>query len=322
MRFKSVVILSILSLLLVSCTQKSRTRYVIQGYAQGTTYNIVNVDSTESVTKSEIATLLSEFDLSCSLYNPNSLITKVNAREDSIMDRNIGECVEIAHFLSVESEGMYDITVKPLIEAYGFAASNGVERVNVDSILQFVGFQKIKSHGDTLTLPVGFEIDLNSIAQGYSVDVVSRYFEQKGVENFLVEIGGEVFCRGKNFDNEKWLIGIDKPIDNNFAPGENLQTVISLDSGKGLATSGNYRKYKVVDGERINHTINPITGKSVETNLLSATVIASSAALADGYGTMLMALGTERAIEYLKKNPQIGAYLVYSVGEDFLIYTQ
>ncbi|MFI3315199.1 MAG: FAD:protein FMN transferase, partial [Rikenellaceae bacterium] len=290
------IITFLICLLSVSCNQEGVKRYVVQGFAQGTTYSIVYVDTKQRVTKNDIAIILSEFDRSCSLFNPNSLINSINARQDSVMDINIKECIELAHFLSDESEGMYDVTVKPLIDAYGFAAANAQKSVNVDSILQFVGYKKIKTLGDTILLPSGVEIDLNSIAQGYSVDKVAELFDQEGIENYLIEIGGEVFCRGKNFEGGKWRIGIDKPIDDNFSPGANLQTIIELDSGRGLATSGNYRRYKIVDGKRINHTICPVTGMSIDNNLLSATVIASTSALADGYGTMLMALGVERAV--------------------------
>ncbi len=321
---KKILLVPFLFLLtLMSCRGERVEKHIIRGFAQGTTYNIVYLDSHQSVNKSDIANILNDFDLSCSLYKETSLLNKINSRESCVMDENIKNCINLSLQISKESDGIYDITVKPLIEAYGFAAKNGLKHVNVDSLIQFVGYEKIKISGDTISLPKGVEIDLNSIAQGYSVDIVSRFFDEKGIENYLVEIGGEIFCRGKNFSGDNWRIGIDKPIDGNINPGENMQTTIPLESGRGLATSGNYRKFHYDEnGERVNHTINPHTGKSATTNLLSSTIIASSAALADGYATMSIAMGAERAIKFFKKHPEIGVYIVYSVGENNLVYEQ
>lgn len=306
-----------------SCNIQNEKKYSIQGYAQGTTYNIIYIDSTQSVTKSDIAQKLSDFDRSCSLYNPISLINRINEATTDTIDNYIKECIEIATRISNESGGMYDITVKPLVEAYGFAAKEGSKEVNVDSLMQYVGYQKLKLEGNILSRPAGVQIDLNSIAQGYSVDVVSAMFDSLGIENYLVEIGGEIFCRGKSSKDKKWSIGIDRPVDGNFTPGQDMQLVMDLESGRGLATSGNYRKFHVSeDGERINHTLDPTTGKSATTNVLSATIIASSAALADGYATTIVALGAEKGIEFLKKHPELGAYIVYSEGNDNLIYEQ
>ncbi|MFI3321960.1 MAG: FAD:protein FMN transferase [Rikenellaceae bacterium] len=308
----------------IGCSESEELKkYTISGFAQGTTYSIVYLDTKESVKKSFISKNLSDFDRSCSLYNPASLINKINSGETDSLDANIENCIQIAEIISKESDGLYDITVKPLVEAYGFAAKEGLESINIDSLMQYVGYQKLSVDSGRLIREKGVEIDLNSIAQGYSVDFIAAKFDSLAIENYLIEIGGEIFCRGKNARGENWNIGIDKPIDGNFSPGENLQTIIALESGRGLATSGNYRKFHIdKDGNRVNHTVNPLTGESSTTQVLSATIIASSAALADGYATAIMAMGVEKGIEFLQSNPQLQAYIVYSEGDENLVFEQ
>lgn len=307
-------------ILLVSCNSKQK--YTITGIAQGTTYKIIYLADNEVITKADITKILNDFDKSCSLYDSTSLLCKINSGLTNSIDSNILECLKLAYRLSQESDGMYDITVKPLVEAYGFAARDKEKVVNIDSLLQYVGYEKVSFTDSTITKPIGFQIDLNSIAQGYSVDLVARMFDKLNIDDYLVEIGGEVFTKGKSSRGTDWNIVIDKPFDGNMSPGEYSQTVIPI-SGKGLGTSGNYRKfYTDQDGNRINHTINPKTGKSITTNLLSATIIAPTAAEADAYATVMMALGTEQAIDFLKQHPELGAYLVYSVGNNNLIYEQ
>ena len=318
--------LIVMMLSLSSCSESIVSRYTILGAAQGTTYNIVYLDNKKSVTKKDIDGLLQEFDSSCSIYNPSSLISKINNGTSTKIDSNIKECISIASTISWESDGMYDVTVKPLVEAYGFLRSSGVDeklqRPNIDSILQYVGYEKINVVGDIISIPEGVQIDLNSIAQGYSVDLVAQFFESNNITNYLVEIGGEVYASGVNEKGLTWKVGVDKPYDGNLSPGRNIQTVIEL-QGKGLATSGNYRKFYIDnDGNRVNHTINPKTGESITNSLLSATIIASSAALADGYATLMMTLGREQAIAFLKSKPALKAYLVYSEGDEYKVYEQ
>ncbi|MEG1634303.1 MAG: FAD:protein FMN transferase [Rikenellaceae bacterium] len=319
---KKFIIFFTVLVLLVGCNAKPIKKYRIDGFAQGTTYRIIYLADEELVTRSDVTDVLNAFDKSCSLYDSTSLLCKINSGLTDSLDANIKECLTLAFRLSKESDGMYDVTVKPLVEAYGFAARSGDTLVNVDSLLQYVGYEKVSIDGNKLLKPKGFQIDLNSIAQGFSVDLMARKFDKLKIKNYLIEIGGEVFARGKNDKDKEWNVGIDKPFDGNMSPGANLQTVISL-SGKGLGTSGNYRKFHTdKDGHRINHTINPKTGESVVTNLLSATIVAPSAIEADAYATVMMALGTEKAIEFLKQHSELGAYLVYSEGEKNIVYEQ
>ena len=201
-----------------------------------------------------------------------------------------------------------------MVNAWGFGFKNKEEmtKSKVDSVLQFVGCDKIK-YNDSIIIKNDSRtmLYMNGIAQGYSVDVVAEFLEKKGITNYLVEIGGEVKTKGFNKQGKEWKIGIDKPFDNNNLPGENLQAIIKL-SNKSLATSGNYRKFYEKDGIKYSHTIDPKTGYSVNHSLLSATVIADDCITADALATAFMVMGLDKAFELVAKLPNIEAYFVYS----------
>ena len=216
--------------------------------------------------------------------------------------------------INKETHGAFDLTVGPLVNAWGFGPEKKaiIDSSKIDSLLQYVGMEKIRLVGRKLVknLP-GIKIDVNSIAQGYAVDVVFRYFENLGIENFMVEIGGEVRTKGKNPKGDFWRIGVDKPVDGNGVAGEYLQTIILLDN-KAITTSGNYRKFFEENGQKFSHIIDPHTGYPYKNNLLSVSVIANDALTADGYDTGLMVLGLEGARDLLKRHPELDAYMIYS----------
>jgi len=162
-------------------------------------------------------------------------------------------------------------------------------------------------------------LNANAIAQGYTSDVIAREFDKMGISNYMIEVGGEIYCKGVNAKGKEWTVGIDKPIEGNVVPGSDLQEVLSI-SGKGLATSGNYRKYYEENGKKYSHTIDPKTGYPVVHSLLSATLIANDAMTADALATFFMVVGLEKAQEYLAANPDIDAYLVYSQDGKFAVY--
>ena len=300
------------------CSGKSdpkENRTVIDGFAQGGTYHIVlkgtGYDS-ESL-KHEIDSLFSVVDYSMSLYNPESLLSRLNRNETDSVDQFITRCIEQAEKISRESDGAYDVTIKPLTAAYGFAEDSTSEAPNVDSLLQLVGYEKIAIRDGRLTKQnSNMQIDLNSLAQGATVDFIASWLDTKGFENYIIEMGGEIFCRGTNPNDTPWHVGIDRPIEGNLTPGVDLQVIIEV-SGQGVATSGNYRKYYTTDdGRKIVHTLDARTGTPVISNLLSASVVASTATLADAYGTLFMILGLDRSKEFLSTHPDLQAYLVYS----------
>ena len=216
------------------------------------------------------------------------------------------------------SGGFYDVTVAPLVEAYGFAGKERVKSVNVDSLMEFVGIDKLSVQGNRLVKSdPRVRIDFNSIAKGYVVDMAARALENMGIKEYLVDIGGEVRCQGRNPKGGAWRVGIETPYDGNNTPGESIQQVISL-TDCAMATSGNYRRFYLDEqGNKVAHTIDPRTGKSAVTDLLSATVIAPTCAEADAYGTMFMAMGTQRAIELAKELAKEGVMVYFiSSGED------
>lgn len=320
-RFLAVATLLMLA---ISCGNsnnqpKELKRFALQGFGEGTTYSIVYLDYAENIAKSEIDSIINVFDYSCSIYNDSSLITALNRNLTDSLDQNIIECITAADSLSGLSGGLYDITIKPLTSALGFAAEER-HKVNFDSIMEFIGYEKISIvDGRLVKEHPSIQLDLNSIAKGYSVDLVGRYLTSKGIENYIVEIGGEIYTSGRGLDRD-WRVGIDKPYDGNFTPGANLEAVISL-KNKALATSGNYRKFYTDDsGKRVNHTINPKTGESSINNMMSATVIADNCTYADGLATMMMVIGVERAISFLESSSNVDAYIVYKDGDSLKTY--
>ncbi|MCC8035054.1 MAG: FAD:protein FMN transferase [Rikenellaceae bacterium] len=292
------------------------TYYTLDGFALGTTYHIVASLTDTTGFTAAIEETFDRASASMSVYDPNSLLNRLNRNETDSVDANIAACIEIADYVSRLSGGVYDITVKPLTEAWGFTGKDPRARPNLDSLLRYVGYQKIRiENGRLIKDDPAIQIELNSVAKGYIVDMIAGVIAAAGSENFLVEVGGEVFCRGVNRRGNHWVVGIDSPIDGNMIPGLELQTTVSL-TGKGLATSGNYRRfYTDAHGNRVVHTINALTGESRPTDILSATVIAQSSALADALGTMLMAVGLEKAIEFLSLHDEILGYLIFD-GRD------
>ncbi len=309
---------------LVACRQPV-PELRLRGFTQGTSYDIRILGPVKAEVQAEIDTLFARVEKSMSLYDPASLISRLNRNETDTLDEYIAECIALAQAFSAQTGGLFDITVKPLTAAYGFAEAERTESPNLDSLLQFVGREKIGVENNCLVkADPRVQIDLNAVAQGYTVDLVSRYLDGLGIENYIVEMGGEVFGRGRRADGEKWRVSIDAPVEGNMIPGAQRQAVLHL-SGRGLATSGNYRKfYEDAAGRKIVHTIDPRTGEPVIRNVLSATVVAPTAAQADMIGTYFMVAGLEKAKEFLSRHPEIDAYIVYAdeQGEMQVLATQ
>jgi thiamine biosynthesis lipoprotein len=222
------------------------------------------------------------------------------------------------------TNGAFDITVGPLVQAWGFGLKkrDKITKERIDSILPLVGMGKVKLvDGKLIKSNPNMFVDVNAIAQGYSVDVIARYFESKGINEYLVEIGGETLCKGLNSKGKAWVIGIDKPYDNNVTPGQDLQAKVALPSGKALATSGSYRKFFEENGVKYSHELDPKTGYPAHNTLLSISVITNNCALADGYATAFMVMGVDKAKEFLAKRSDMDAFMVYSGPKgEFLTY--
>jgi len=313
---RKIILISFIIALSGSCTPKSD--YInITGFTQGTSYSITYLCSKKRNYQQEIEQLLADFDTSLSTYNKFSVISGINSNTSNKADDYLKTVFIRAQEISELTYGAFDITVGPLVNAWGFglAKKEQITQHKIDSILSFVGYKKVWIENDRiLKADPRIKIDMNAIAQGYAVDVVARFLDEKNIQNYLVEIGGEVKTKGLNPHNEAWKIGIDKPIDNNIIPGENMQAIVHL-SNKSLATSGNYRRFYEQDGVKYSHTINPKTGYPVNHSLLCVTVIANDCMTADAYATAFMVLGLEKSIDLIEQHPELEAYFIYSDAE-------
>lgn len=309
--YKYLAFLIIISTL-VSCQDKTYIKNAgpVFGTSYHFTYESLNGDDHES----EIMKELKSFNKSLSTYDPNSTISKVNKNDTNvIIDNYFLSCWKKAEEIFLLTDGAFDITVAPVVNAWGFGFKEGIQVDSnlIDSLMQFVGFNKIKLiDGHIIKEYQGTMLDASAIAKGYGVDVVANFLESKGIKNYMVEIGGEVRARGKNEKNNYWRIGIDKPIDDVTAMNRQLEAVVSLDN-KSLATSGNYRQFYIKDGIKYAHTINPKTGYSALSNLLSATVLANNCITADAMATAFMVLGLEKSIELSKTLKNIEVFFIY-----------
>lgn len=288
----------------------------INGFTQGTTYHIV-IDKTPGLDllalRQDIEDAFTAIDNSLSIYNDSSVISLINSNQSDITDTLFREVFRLSSMVSQQSGGMFDITVGPLVEAWGFGpdALKRFDESKLDSLLALVGMEKLRIEGDRIIkASPGMYIDVNAIAQGYTVDIVAGLLRRKGIDQCLVEVGGEVRTVGDK-NGEGWRVGIDAPVDGNYIPGEDLQASIRLDN-RSLATSGNYRKFYIENGVKYSHTIDPRTGYPVRHTLLSATVVAGEAAVADAWATACMVAGEDDAVSIIEGNDSLEGYLIYS----------
>jgi len=315
MRIRLLYLVFLLLLSGISCKEQVEFSS-FNGFIQGTTYSVIFENSNKinpSDLKTKVEKILGDFDMSLSLYEDSSVISRINRNEDVVPGTFFIEAFTKSKEISQITSGAFDITVGPLVEVWGFgpdATKNFTEPIH-DSLMDFIGMDKVEiRNGMVYKEDPRIKLDLNAIAQGYSVDILSSYLSSIGINRHLVEIGGEVRACGDK-GGVLWRIGIDRPEDNNMMPGEDLQAIISL-KDRSLATSGNYRKFYIEDGIKYSHTIDPKTGYPARNRLLSATIIADDCATADGIATACMVMGQDRMIEFLNLHPEFEAYLVYS----------
>src|SRR5512133_3541566 len=311
------VILVLTLLFTVSCREKKVPEVEgFNGLAQGTTYSIMYVDEKNyepADLKAGTEKILNDFDMSLSLYKDSSILCRVNRNEEAVLDKYFIESFQKSADISAMTGGAFDVTVGPLVKAWGFGPDEhkNFSEAKRDSLVKLVGMDKVSiKNGHLIKSVPEINLDFNAIAQGYSVDVICDFLGRLGFHNYLVEIGGEVKAVGTK-SGAKWRIGIDRPEDNNMTPGKELEAVIGI-TDEALATSGNYRKFYVENGIKYSHTINPKTGYPAKNNLLSATILATDCATADGIATACMVIGKDAAVEFIEKNPQFRALLVYS----------
>lgn len=304
----------VLVLTFFGCTNEPKNNTIeINGFAQGTTYHIVYINSNGENFQRSIDSLLIEIDNSLSTYNKKSIITRFN-NADSVceVDKMFIDVFNRSKEVYAATDGAFDPTVAHLVNVWGFGFKNmdNTDSTTIDSLLKLVDFDAITIEKNiAIKHHKNLMLDFNAIAQGYSVDVIADFLADKGIENYMVEIGGEVKARGKKNPRQQfWRIGIDKPIENQKE--RTLEAVVNLNN-KALATSGNYRKFYEKDGVKYSHTLNPKTGYPVHHSLLSATVITENCAIADAYATVFMVVGLEKAKEILNQKPNLQAILIF-----------
>ena len=304
-----------LTLSLASCAPQPEYAE-LNGLTQGTTYHIVveKIPGLDVMTlRQDIEKLFTEIDNSLSIYNDSSVISAINANRSDLTDTLFREVFRDAVEVSEESGGLFDITIGPLVKSWGFGP-DAMKRFNpsmLDSLLALVGMDKVRLEGDRIIKadPDMF-IDVNAIAQGYTVDLVADLIVSRGIKQCLAEVGGEVRTVGDK-NGMGWKVGIDTPADGNYTPGADIQARIRLDD-RALATSGNYRKFFVENGVKYSHTIDPRTGYPVKHTLLSATIIAPTGAVADAWATACMVGGKDKAIAFIEKYDFLEGYLIWS----------
>lgn len=285
----------------------------VDGSMLGTTLHVVA--DVKGITPAELYSEIMEIDAeakaSMSIFDEGSLLSRLNRNETDSVDRHITANLRLADSIGELSGGCYDVTVKPLVEAWGFAGRERTEEPDLDSLLQFVGRGKVRiEEGRLMKDDPRVQLDFNSIAKGYTVDMVCALVERHGAANYLVDIGGEVRARGVNRSGNPWRVGIETPFDGNMTDGDYLQRRIALTDGA-LATSGNYRRFYIdPDGNKVAHTIDPRTGRSILSRLLSATVAAPTCAEADALGTMFMAMGADDAVAMAERMPHMRVYFI------------
>jgi FAD:protein FMN transferase len=315
---KQIIVLLLPVLMVFSCGRVEQRNFIyLEGFTQGTSYHIAYNSPDSADYHGELKEIFRDIDNSMSIYNPSSVISGINNnKEGAPPDDYFIKVFKRAREISEITGGAFDITVGPLVNAwgFGFTESENMTPALIDSLLQFVGWEMVRLEDRRIVKDhPGVMLDMNAIAKGYTVDVVADFFDSRGINDYMIEIGGEIRLKGTNRNNEKWRIGIDKPVDDPMAINRELQEIIQLTS-RALATSGNYRKFYVRDGQKYAHTIDPSTGRPVQHNLLSATVITSTTMDADAWATAFMVLGLEKSMELTRSIPDVEAYFIYDLG--------
>ena len=310
--------------------QSAKEPISIQGEAQGSTYSILYFPDGDTIQKSEIDSILKDIDFSLSAWEPASLLNELNNSDSTeiVFDDYHGyftDMVKYSREVYKATDGVFDPTIAPLVDAWGFGFKGREEmnQMKVDSLLELVGFTydniRLTRFDDRNALDPKrilvksndrIKFDFNSIAQGYSVDVLGEYLDVRNANNYLIELGGEMLAKGQKPDGGMWNVGIDKPVDS--SERRQLNATLQLQN-EAIATSGNYRKFYIKDGVKYAHTLDPKTGYPVRHNLLSATVVANKCWKADAFATAFMVMGIERTKKFLMDNQQLnlGVYLIF-----------
>ena len=299
---------------LLSCLNHKTTLHSIYGKTQGTFYSVKYFSSQKIVSKANIDSVLLEIDSSLSSYVDSSNISRVNNNNtnkvDFFLKKVINRSLQICH----ETNGAFDISIAPVVNAYGFGSKKKDVKINNLNLSEYVGCDKIFIKDNVIKKEEkNIEIDVNGIAQGFSVDVLSNFLKENGIVDFIINIGGEIFCSGDK-KGKPWLVAIEQPLKNI----QSQKYILKL-SNTALATSGSYRKIKELENKVISHTINPKTFKPIENQLLSVSIMSENCMDADAYATACMSMGLEKSKNFVKKRG-IEACFIYKDRNDTLTY--
>ena len=319
-----ILFVLVIAILFIQCGEQKENTIQFSGEAQGTTYQITYLSESGENYQEQVDSILKVIDLSLSTYVPSSIISLINSNSSATVDQHFLNVFNAAQEISANTNGYFDVTVGPLINAWGFGSSKkeNVDSSLFDSLLKNVGYELVQLENDKLVKKnPALMLDFNAIAQGYTVDVLADFLEEKDIQHYLIELGGEVKAKGRKKNGELWTVGIDQPNEKQ-TEGRSLQAVIQLDNGA-LATSGNYRKFYIENGQKYSHIIDPHTGYPAKNNLLSATVIAPQCMTADAYATAFMVMGLDKSKQFLQDNPdlQLEVFFIYDENGNWKTFT-
>lgn len=312
---RCVLVFSLLAAVFSFLPSQTVKRIQITGKAQGTTYSIIYYAPDSLVRKLQIDSLLNRIDESLSIYKPNSLINRFNnSTTGYVSDFHLNAVVTKSLEIYRNTSGLFDITVMPLTEAWGFGVKRDTlipDAKTINAILPCIGSHHLKLEGNRLNKDLACtKIDVNGIAQGYSVDLLAQLLERCGIQNYIIELGGEIRVKGRKSGNQKMKIGIESPATADLEAGI-FKRILAIDSGA-ITTSGNYRRFYESGGKHITHLFDPHTGYSINNELIAATVYARDAMTADGYDNALMNMGLKKALEFVSNQNKIAAYFIYT----------
>ena len=308
------LVLLIVGTILIIRQQQNMPYQKYSDFVFGTTFTVTY--QCDSNMNRSIKDELIKVDFSLSPFNEKSIITAINNNQDVMPDQMFMDVFQLAMDVSRDTNGAFDITVAPLVNAWGFGFKNGVKPSprQVDSLRQIIGYQKVSvENGEIRKQDPRMMLDCSAIAKGYGTDVLARFLRSRGVKNYMVEVGGEIVTSGLNPERLPWKVGVIKPNDDSLNVSHEVQTVLNV-TDIAMATSGNYRRFYYKDGKKFAHTIDPNTGYPVQHNILSATVLAKTCAQADAYATSFMVMGLDGAKKVLERHPELMAYLIYDDG--------
>lgn len=313
-RFKNALysIVVVTAVIVVWLLRKTDEPIKIDGKTMGTSYNITYFDSRNRNFKFQVDSILDLINKSISTYDSTSEVSRFNASDRSVKFRlpYFYPPLKVSREVVTASQGSFDPTVMPLVNAWGFGPQKvtSPDTATIEKVKEYIGFEKLNFNKDSVwKIDPRVELDFSGIGQGYGADVITEYLKSKGIKNALIEVGGEGMALGINIrTGKRWRLGIVDPVHPQL-----FKAYVDLQN-KSFSTSGNYFNYRVVNGKRYSHTIDPVSGYPAERLILSATVFASNCTLADAWATAIMSMGHERAIEVIKNYPDLGVCLFYS----------